>query len=161
MMAPLSSPRFEERAPAFTAALFVPGDSGRLRQLLTWFQAVRTRPGKGLDGLPPYDALSSTDRMRLADMMAEPADYRAWRRLLDWLLAQQGQIPVSLWPTVFTLAETWQSALAKIPNPTTEGLVALEEHWLLALEAHQNPTEPRTLPGRFSSSSADAKSRVA
>ncbi|WP_404418751.1 NACHT domain-containing protein [Brevundimonas vesicularis] len=161
MMAPLSSPRFEERASTFTAAFFVLGDSSRLRQLLTWFQAVRTRPGKGLDGLPPYDALSSTDRIRLADMMAEPADYRAWRRLLDWLLAQQGQVPVSLWPTVLTLAEIWQSALTRIPNTTTEGLVALEEHWLLALEAHQNPTEPRTLPGRFGGMDHNAQDQFA
>lgn len=161
VMAPLSSPAFDDRAPTFTQALLIPDDPGRLRQLLTWFQAVRTRPGKALDGLPPYDALSATDRIRLADMMAEPSDYRAWRRLLDWLLAQQDRIPVSLWPAVLTLAETWQAALVRIPNPTTEGLVALEERWLLALDAHQNPTEPRTLPGRFGGMDGSAQDQFA
>lgn len=149
IMAPLSSSGFKDRAETFTEAMIVADDPARLKQLLTWFQAVRTTPSKPLRGLPPYDALSETDRIRFSDMMAEPDDYLTWKRLLDWLLAQQDRIPVSLWPDVLTLAETWQAALINVPNPTTKGLVALQERWLRTLEAHQHPKEPRSLPGRF------------
>lgn len=137
LIAPPSSPRFGERLETFTAAVLEDATGDRLRQLLVWFQAVRTEPTDRLFDLPGLDVMSEAQRMRLAEVLAAPADFGAWRRLLSWLTQIGDRIPSTAWTAVVGVMEVWQGVAAHHANATSAGLLALAETWLHQLEDHR------------------------
>lgn len=137
LIAPPSSPRFAEHAETFSAAVLGDETGERLRRLLVGFQAVRTEPADRLFDLPGVAEMPESRRLRLAELLAAPADFAAWRRLLSWLAGVGDQLPASSWSAVAGVMEVWQGVAARIANPISEQLLGLAETWLHQLEDHR------------------------
>ncbi|MNU29719.1 hypothetical protein D3C71_181960 [compost metagenome] len=160
ILAPPSSPRFVDLHDRFSDAILIEDQGVRLRELLVWFQAVRTEPSDNLVRLPGVEALSEAERMRLADMLAAPTDYASWRRLLAWLIANGQRLPSSVWPHSLALMEVWQTAATRHRNTFSTGLLALAETWLHQLEDYRFPAEDTQRFDRFADLDYEAESAL-
>ncbi|MEG8053144.1 hypothetical protein QP185_07605 [Sphingomonas aerolata] len=133
LLAPLNLPDFIPRSAEFEAALDADGH-GLLRFALVWFQAQHTVPNPGvLDG-SVGDIADRDMRVRAADMIGWPDDFRLWMRFLRYLDVRMGAIPHRLLPQVLTLFEVWQNAIADSPNPISAMIVEHTAGWLSELE---------------------------
>lgn len=148
LLAPLSSSLFETHVATFTGAVFRQGDDRRLEQLLSWFQAVRTEPSQQIWTKVLGD-LSDADRTRLADALAVPSDYAAWRRFLTWIIAERDRLGPRLWSAVLTCVEVWQSAAAQVSNEVSDAVLLLVESWLHELEDDDRLTRRTKVESRF------------
>ena len=133
LLAPLNLPDFIPRSAGFEAAVNC-DDHALLRSALVWFQAQHTMPNPSvLDGT--FGDIEDRDmRVRAADMMGWPDDFRLWMRFLRYLDIRLNAVPHSLYPRVLTLFEVWQNALADSPNPISTMIVEHAAGWLSELE---------------------------
>lgn len=136
LLAPLNLPDFIPRSKDFEGV--VDGDEhALLRSALVWFQAQHTVPNPGvLDG-SVGDIADRDMRVRAADMIGWPDDFRLWMRFLRYLDVRMGAIPHRLLPQVLTLFEVWQNAIADSPNPISAMIVEHAAGWLSELEQRQ------------------------
>lgn len=141
LVAPFSSPLFDQHAGVFSSAVFGAEGDQTFSQLLSWFQALRTEPDDALAS--GASDLSEADRARLADSLAKPNDYAAWRRFLWWLLSEEGRLSAGRWPDVLSAIEVWQHAAASFPNDLSAECLVVVEQWLHKLEDHRHPTTER------------------
>jgi hypothetical protein len=133
LLAPLNLPDFISRSADFEAAVDADGHD-LLRSALVWFQAQHTVPNPGvLDG-SVGDIVDRDMRVRAADMIGWPDDFRLWMRFLRYLDVRMGAIPHRLLPQVLTLFEVWQNAIADSPNPISAMIVEHAAGWLSELE---------------------------
>ncbi|MGF3021658.1 hypothetical protein ACQVP2_02365 [Methylobacterium aquaticum] len=137
LLAPLSHPEFTSRAESFNAAVTAE-DHALLRSALVWFQAQHTVPNPGvLDGsvgdFPDRDV-----RLRAADLLGWPDDFRLWMRFLHFLHGRMATVPHRLLPHVLTLFEVWQNAMTGVANPISAMIVGHARSWLTQLgERHK------------------------
>lgn len=136
LLAPLNLPDFIPRSADFEAV--VDGDDHvLLRSALVWFQAQHTVPNPGvLDG-SVGDIADRDMRVRAADMIGWPDDFRLWMRFLRYLDVRMTAIPHRLLPQILTLFEVWQNAIADSPNPISAMIVEHAASWLSELEQRQ------------------------
>lgn len=136
LLAPLNLPDFIHRSATFEAVLDF-DDHALLRSALVWFQAQHTVPNPGvLDG-SLGDIADRDMRVRTADMIGWPDDFRLWMRFLRYLDVRMGAIPHRLLPQVLTLFEVWQNATADSPNPISVMIVEHAAGCLSELEQRQ------------------------
>ncbi|MFK4871886.1 hypothetical protein [Novosphingobium sp. ZW T3_23] len=133
LLAPLGLPDFISRSADFEVAVNS-GDHVLLRSALVWFQAQHTVPNPSvLDG-SVGDIADRDVRMRAADRLGWPDDFRLWMRFLRYLDVRLGEIPHRLLPQVLTLFEVWQNAIADSPNLISTMIVGHAADWLSELE---------------------------
>lgn len=129
LIAPLSLPSFTEREAAYWELLAT--DNARLLNvLLVWFQAERTTPNPRILARENH----GSDRARLADLLGWPSDFRAWQRLIHFLLQHASEIPRSMRLAVLTTFDVWQNAYSTLSNPTSSALLRQCELWLAEIE---------------------------
>lgn len=137
LLAPLNHPDFNPRANDFDTAVTV-GDKDALRLAMVWFQAQHTMPNPGvLDG-SVGDIVDRDMRLRAADLLGWPDDFRLWMRFLHYLDARLEAMPHRLFPQLLTLFEVWQNAIADTPNPISTMIVGHAGSWLQELEERHN-----------------------
>ncbi len=130
-------------APPFTSAfsgakeefseLLKADNFALLEKVLVWFQAQHTIPS------PVYlgqirNPVEGIDNIAIADMLGWPSDFRAWGRLIDWILAEEKNVPVRLIPKILEVFEVWQNALSANTNARSKAMLTLAETWLLRFE---------------------------
>lgn len=133
LVAPVFSPRFAEHIDIFAATLSA--NSHQLfGRLLMWMQAEKTTPNPlVLSGALGGD-LDAAARIRVADVLGWPSDFAAWRRLLVWAIEQVESIPDTHLQDLVALFETWQVAVADVPNEMSQRIVEQCATWLHAIE---------------------------
>lgn len=133
LLAPLSHFEFPAHAERFDAAVSAEGHA-LLRLALVWFQAQHTVPNPGvLDG-STGDIVDRAVRLRAADLLGWPDDFRLWLRFLHFIDDRLSTLPHRLIPHVLTLFEVWQNAMADVANPISAMIVGHAGDWLTQLE---------------------------
>ena len=127
---PLGIAEFNGDEDQFASAVFAE-DFRFFRKLLVWFQAEKTTPNETiLSGEFPNE-----NRQRIADLLGWPSDFRAWRRLIHFILRRISDIPQRLYPEVVAVFDVWQNALAQIRNKTSHAILQQCAIWLASLDA--------------------------
>ncbi|WP_156942167.1 hypothetical protein [Hyphomonas adhaerens] len=140
MLGPTYSVTFTEKITQFEVLLF--GQNFEwLGRFLTWFQAEGTIPNPIVLKLPPT-TLDSAALIRAADYLGWPSDVAAWRRVLDWLLAQIDQLPASVLPSVASLFAVWQNMFSDLKNPISQQILNCVQNWLDELQSVRRPDDP-------------------
>lgn len=132
LIGPLASADFEDHQSAFESAVSADGYK-RLNQLLVWFQAERTTPNALVlqsESLP----YSGQERIQYADRFGWPSDPRAWRRLIEWAIEREAQLPAEVVPNLVSVFEVWQNAFSMTPNPVSQSIVDKALGWLVDIE---------------------------
>lgn len=133
LLAPLNHPDFQVRANDFDTAVTV-GDYEVLRSAMVWFQAQHTLPNpRFMDG-SAGDIADRDVRLRTADLLGWPDDFRLWMRFLRYLDRRLDATPHRLLLHVLTLFEVWQNAFADMPNSISTMIVRHAGSWLQELE---------------------------
>lgn len=132
LIGPLASADFEEHQDAFESAVSADGYKS-LNQLLVWFQAERTTPN-ALVLQNESLSYSGPERIQYADRFGWPSDPRAWRRLIEWAIEREGQLPAEMVPNLVSVFEVWQNAFSMTPNPVSQSIVDKALDWLVDLE---------------------------
>ena len=134
---PLGIAEFNGDEDQFASAVFA-DDFRFFRKLLVWFQAEKTTPNETiLSGEFPNE-----NRQRIADLLGWPSDFRAWRRLIHFILRRISDIPQRLYPEVVAVFDVWQNALAQIRNKTSHAILQQCAIWLASLDAINKAQEP-------------------
>lgn len=132
----LTAPPF---TPAFSGAkdefseLLKANNYALLDKVLVWFQAQHTIPSPVFLG-QIRDPVEGIDNLAIADLLGWPSDFRAWGRLIDWILAEAKNIPVRLIPKILEVFGVWQNALSHTKNTRSKAMLTLAEEWLLRFE---------------------------
>lgn len=132
LIGPLTSANFEDHQGAFEFAVSADGYK-RLNQLLVWFQAERTTPNALVlrnESLP----YSGPERIQYADRFGWPSDPRAWRRLIEWAIDREEQLPAGVIPNLVSVFEVWQNAFWSAPNPVSQCIIDCTLDWLIDIE---------------------------
>lgn len=139
LLAPLTAPNFQDSDTHYNEALEA-NDHRFLKKALVWFQAERTTPNPMiLEGDLPQD-----DRIRVADLLGWPSDFKTWSRFIIFLLPHISTIPVILYPNVISIFEVWQNAFANLKNAVSDVLLDQVATWLKELT--QSSTGRHSLP---------------
>jgi hypothetical protein len=110
----LTAPPFTavfEEAKAEFAALLKGDDFALFEKVLVWFQAQHTIPSPIVLG-NIKGPVEGVDNLAVADMLGWPSDFRAWGRLIDWIISEADAIPVRLIPKILEVFGVWQNALS-------------------------------------------------
>ncbi len=132
LIGPLATADFEDHLGAFELAVSTDGYK-RLNQLLVWFQAERTTPNALVlqnESLP----YSVPERIQYADRFGWPSDLRAWRRLIEWAIEREEELPAGVIPNLVSVFEVWQNALSMTPNPVSQLIIDKALDWLIDIE---------------------------
>jgi hypothetical protein len=137
LVSPLGTARFEVDEDQFAIAVFA--DDFRLfRKALVWFQAEKTSPNVSVLA----GAIPDEQRQRFADLLGWPADFAAWRRLINFILRRISDIPQRLYPEIVAIFEVWQNALADLGNPVSRAILEQCSTWLTAIDAVRAADRP-------------------
>ena len=137
LVSPLGTAKFEVDEAQFESAVFA--DDFRLfRKALVWFQAEKTSPNVSILA----GALPDEQRQRFADLLGWPADFAAWRRLINFILRRISDIPQRLYPEIVAIFEVWQNALAGLGNPVSRDILEQCSTWLTAIDAVRAADRP-------------------
>jgi len=132
----LTAPPFTsafEHAKAEFAALLKADEFALFEKVLVWFQAQHTIPSPWiLSNIK--SPLAGMDNLAVADMLGWPSDFRAWGRLIDWILAEADSIPVRLIAKVLGIFDVWQNVLADQKNGRSAAILRLANAWLVRFE---------------------------
>src|SRR5260370_30843626 len=122
-----------ENAKAEFAALLKADSFALFEKVLVWFQAQHTIPSPYVLGIikSPVEGM---DNLAVADMLGWPSDFRAWGRLIDWIISEADAIPVRLIPKVLEVFDVWQNALSDHKNGRSKAILQLANAWLVRLE---------------------------
>jgi hypothetical protein len=132
LTAPPFTPAFGGAIDEFSA--LVKADSfALLEKVLVWFQAQHTIPSPFVLG-QIRSPVEGVDNLAIADMLGWPSDFRAWGRLIDWLISEAGTLPVRLIPSILEVFGVWQNVFSNIENPRSKALLTLANDWLLRFE---------------------------
>lgn len=146
------SPSFAEHSSTMTSVLFR-GDAKLFERLVLWFQAERTRPNPFvLSGNGYIAELPSRQRVRYADALAWPSDFRSWGRFLDYLLETRPLQSARMMPAVVEAFGVWQN-LFRAPDLNmrlSRRLCAIVDEWLAAIESWRYADAFRPTPGEWS-----------
>jgi hypothetical protein len=138
LLGPFSSPRFH-LVEKQISPIMLKADAPRLRQLIVWFQAEKTRPNPlVLSGQLGSSLGSREQTLRMADMFAWPSDVFTWRRLLDWVFSHLASMPVKLRPDIVSLFEVWQNVFSDISNAYSNRILGIASQWLEDLEGRRH-----------------------
>ncbi|MDE2166775.1 MAG: hypothetical protein KGJ66_10630 [Alphaproteobacteria bacterium] len=129
---PPFTPEFENAKAEFAALLKADGFA-LFEKVLVWFQAQHTIPSPYVLGniKSPVEGM---DNVAIADMLGWPSDFRAWSRLIDWLISEADAIPVRLTPKVLEVFDVWQNALSDHKNGRSKAILQLANAWLVRFE---------------------------
>jgi hypothetical protein len=132
LTAPPFTPAFSTAKAEF-AALLKANDFALFEKVLVWFQAQHTIPSPFFLGAikSPVDGI---DNLTVADMLGWPSDFRAWGRLIDWIVSEADSIPVRLIPRILEVFDVWQNALADRSNGRSKAILGLVNVWLVRFE---------------------------
>ena len=132
LTAPPFTPAFEAITVEF-ATLLKADDFALFEKVLVWFQAQHTIPSPYVLGAikSPVEGI---DNLAVADMLGWPSDFRAWGRLIDWIVSEAGAIPVRLIPKILEVFDVWQNALSAVPNGRSKIILQLADKWLVKFE---------------------------
>jgi hypothetical protein len=130
LIGPLGTATFEVNEEQFTKAVFA-DNFDLFRKVLVWFQATKTSPNPEILSRP----FPQEQRQRFAYLLGWPAEFPAWRRLIDFILRHISDIPQRLYPEVVAIFEVWQNALTGLKNPTSHALLKQCAAWLAAVDA--------------------------
>ena len=133
LLAPLNHPDFQARATDFDTAV-TGGGYDVLRLAMVWFQAQHTLPNPMFMDGSAGDIADRDVRLRAADLLGWPDDFRLWMRFLHYLDGRLEAMPHRLLPHLLTLFEVWQNALADTPNSISMMIVRRAGSWLHELE---------------------------
>ncbi len=128
LTAPPFTPAFDDATAEFAALLKADGFT-LFEKVLVWFQAQHTIPS-------PYvlrsikSPVQGMDNLAVADMLGWPSDFRAWGRLIDWIIGEANVIPVRLIPRVLEVFDVWQNALSDHKNGRSKAILHLADTWL-------------------------------
>lgn len=138
LLGPLLSPAFEDSSTVLENAL--QADNYTLyRKALVWFQAEKTIPNPSvMSGALLKAEVALDERLRIADYLGWPSDFSAWRRFLEFIVADIERLPRDLIAQIVVLFEVWQNALADMPNPTSRAIVKQCSTWLHEIESEQH-----------------------
>jgi hypothetical protein len=158
LTAPPFTPAFEDAKPEF-ASLLKADDFALFQKVLVWFQAQHTIPS-------PYvlsnitSPVEGMDNLAVADMLGWPSDFRAWGRLIDWVISERDEIPVRLIPKVLEVFNVWQNALSGFKNGRSKAVLQLTNAWLLRFEKGELHDKFGGDEGKTWRSSRDKSSRL-
>jgi hypothetical protein len=132
LTAPPFTPAFVNAKAEFAELLRADGFA-LFEKVLVWFQAQHTIPSPYVLGTikSPVDGI---DNLAVADMLGWPSDFRAWGRLIDWVIEEADAIPVRLIPRILEIFDVWQNALSDIPNARSKTILQWVNGWLLRFE---------------------------
>jgi hypothetical protein len=132
LTAPPFTPAFE-KAQADFAALLEADDFALFEKVLVWFQAQHTIPSPYVLGniKSPVEGM---DNLAVADMLGWPSDFRAWGRLIDWIMSEADDIPVRLIPKALEVFDVWQNVLSGTKNGRSKAILQLANAWLMRFE---------------------------
>ena len=102
-------------------------------KVLVWFQAQHTIPSPYVLG-NIKNPVEGMDNLAVADMLGWPSDFRAWGRLIDWIISEADAIPVRLIPKVLEVFDVWQNALSDHKNGRSKAILQLANAWLMRFE---------------------------
>ncbi len=158
LTAPPFTPAFEAAMAEF-AALLKADDFALFEKVLVWFQAQHTIPSPYVLGAikSPVDGM---DNLAVADMLGWPSDFRAWGRLIDWIISEADTIPVRLIPKVLAVFDVWQNALSDRPNGRSKAILRRANAWLLRFESGELHDQPGGDEGKTWRFSSDEGSRL-
>lgn len=132
LTAPPFTPAFANAKAEFAALLKADGFV-LFEKVLVWFQAQHTIPSPYILGTLT-NPVEGVDNLAVADMLGWPSDFRAWGRLIDWIIEEVDAIPVRLIPRVLEIFDVWQNALADLPNARSKTILQWVNSWLLRFE---------------------------
>ena len=132
LTAPPFTPAFEEAKAEF-AALLSADDFVLFEKVLVWFQAQHTIPSPLVLG-NIKSPLEGMDNLAIADMLGWPSDFKAWGRLIDWIIGEADAIPVRLIPRLLEVFDVWQNALSGLKNGRSNAIMQLASAWLVRFE---------------------------
>lgn len=108
-------------------------DFAHLYQLLVWFQAEHTVPSPVV--LQNEAIADASTRIRVADALGWPSDFRAWGRMIDWLQGMADQLPAHLLPSVIDVFSVWQNAYCDHANRRSAAIISRCQAWLVEIES--------------------------
>jgi hypothetical protein len=122
-----------EKAKAEFASLLQADDFALFEKVLVWFQAQHTIPSPYILGniKSPVEGM---DNLAIADMLGWPSDFRAWGRLIDWIISEAATIPVKLISKILEVFSVWQNALSGQKNGRSKAILQVVDTWLLRFE---------------------------
>jgi hypothetical protein len=132
LTAPPFTPAFGSAEEEFSALLKA-DNFALLEKVIVWFQAQHTIPSPIILG-QIRSPVEGVDNLAIADMLGWPSDFRAWGRLIDWIIAEAATIPVRLIPTILDVFGVWQNVFSTILNSRSEAILTLANEWLLRFE---------------------------
>lgn len=149
LTAPPFTPAFEGTKAEF-AALLKADDFALFEKVLVWFQAQHTIPSPIVLGniKSPVEGM---DNLAVADMLGWPSDFKAWGRLIDWIISEADTIPVRMIPKMLEVFDVWQNALSNARNNRSKAILQLASAWLVRFEKNKlrdnarADEEPQTL----------------
>jgi hypothetical protein len=147
LLGPLAAPNFASDESQFANAAFA-NDFRFLKRALVWFQAEKTTPNPNILA-GSAENLPQGQRVRFADRLGWPSDFRAWQRFIAFLIRHVSDIPVSLYPDVLSIFEVWQNALADLRNPCSRSIVTQCAEWLRDVDAVSVAEEPNANSARW------------
>jgi hypothetical protein len=132
LTAPPFTPAFGAAQAEFAALLKADGFA-LFEKVLVWFQAQHSIPSPFLLGniKSPVEGM---DNLAVADMLGWPSDFRAWGRLIDWIISEANAIPIRLIPRILEIFDVWQNALSDRRNERSKAMLQLSNAWLLRFE---------------------------
>lgn len=138
LLAPVFSADFLAQTEGYSSLLFN-NDHSLFGKLLVWMQAEKVTPNPlVLSGELGADMIDIRERIRLADTLGIPSDLAAWGRLLHWIMDHINKVSKQFLPDVVKLFQTWQIAVADIPNPVSNKIVQQCCEWMIAIELREN-----------------------
>jgi len=146
------SPSFAEHSETMTSVLFG-GDATLFDRLVLWFQAERTRPNPFvLSGNGSTAELAPRQRVRYADALAWPSDFRSWGRFLDYVLETRPLHTVRMMPAVVEAFGVWQNLFRspELNMRLSRRLCAIVDEWLSAIESWRYAENFRPTPREWS-----------
>ena len=134
-------------------------DFALFEKVLVWFQAQHTIPS-------PYvlsnivSPVEGMDNLAVADILGWPSDFRAWGRLIDWIISESATIPVRPIPKVLEVFGVWQNALSNQKNGRSKAILGVANVWLRRFENGELRDRPDGDEDEAWSFSRDESSRL-
>jgi hypothetical protein len=132
LTAPPFTPAFDGAKEEFSELLKA-DNYALLEKVLVWFQAQHTIPSPILLG-QIRSPVEGVDNLAIADMLGWPSDFKAWGRLIDWIIAEAASFPVRLIPKILEVFGVWQNVFSTIKNARSKAILTLANDWLLRFE---------------------------
>ena len=132
LTAPPFTPAFDGVKEEFSELLKA-DNYALLEKVLVWFQAQHTIPSPILLG-QIRSPVEGVDNLAIADMLGWPSDFKAWGRLIDWIIAEAASFPVQLIPKILEVFGVWQNVFSTIKNARSKAILTLANDWLLRFE---------------------------